>query len=193
MKQLGLTAIGAGVLVMVLLFATSQAHAITRAEVLEGYKAELKQAYNVPSLNPVATAICQLITRRLHPILPDTSQLDYDLDEKQNEYFEKIGTQLDLDKKTRGLVAWRIFRDACRAEVGFYQEATRWNRYRDDVWSKAPTERQRARDRARRIKEGRYRACKSEIVRKGGFNSFDERDNEIDKVCGPEPPGCLHC
>lgn len=185
--------IAASAVVLGGLLIDQEAHAITRAEILEGYITELKPAYNDPSLSPAVTAICQLVVRRLHPTLPDTSQLDYDLDEKQNEYFEKIGTQLDLDKKTRGLVAWRIFRDACKAEVGFYQEATRWNRYRDDVWSKAPTEQQKARDRARRIKEGRYRACKSEIVRKGGFNSFDERDNEIDKVCGPEPPGCLHC
>lgn len=180
MKQLGLTAIGAGVFVVVLLFATSQVHAITRAEILEGYRAELKKAHNDPSLNPAVTALCQIIARRLHPILPDTSQLDYDLDEKQNEYFEKIAIQLDLDKQTRGLVAWRIFRDACKAEVGFYQEATRWNRYRDDVWSKAPTEQQRARDRA-------YRACKSEIVPKGRSESYYDR--EINKVCGPEPRG----
>ena len=99
MKQLGLTAIGAGVLVIVLLFATSQAHAITRAEILEGYTTELKKAYNDPSLNPAVTALCQIIARRLHSILPDTSQLDYDLDEKQNQYFEKIAIQLDLDKQ----------------------------------------------------------------------------------------------
>lgn len=137
-----LIAIGAGALVLVLMvaFAAQDAHAITRAEILEGYKTELNQAHNDPSLNAVATAICQLIERRLHPILPDTSQLDYDLDEKQNEYFEKIGIQLDLDKKTRGLVTWRIFRDACKVEVGYYQEATRWNRYRDDIWSKVRTQ-----------------------------------------------------
>ena len=140
MKQLGLTAIGAGVLVIVLLFATSQAHAITRAEILEGYTTELKKAYNDPSLNPVATALCQLIARRLHPILPDTSQLDYDLDEKQNEYFEKIAIQLDLDRETRGLVAWRIFQDACKVEAGNYQEPSRWNGWRHDIWSKVRTQ-----------------------------------------------------
>ncbi len=179
MKHLGLAAMGAGAIGLVLLISTSS-QAITRAEILEGYKAELKRAYNVPSLNPAVTALCQLITRRLHPILPDTSQLDYDLDEKQNEYFEKIAIQLDLDRKTRGLVAWRIFRDVCKAEVGFYQEATRWNRYRDDVWSKAPTEQLRARHRV-------YRACKSEIVPKGRSEFYYER--EINKVCGPEPRG----
>ena len=111
-------------------------HAITRAEILEGYKAELKPAYNDPSLNPAATAICQLVARHLHSILPDTSQLDYDLDEKQNQYFEKIAIQLDLDKKTRGLVAWRIFRDACKAEVGNYNEPARWNKWRHDRWKR---------------------------------------------------------
>ena len=109
-------------------------HAITRAEILEGYKAELKPAYNDSSLTPAATAICQLVARRIHSILPDTSQLDYDLDEKQNQYFEKIAIQLDLDKQTRGLVAWRIFRDACKAEVGNYNEPARWNKWRHDRW-----------------------------------------------------------
>ena len=139
MKQLGLTAMGLGAVGLVLLIATSS-KAITRAEILEGYKAELKQAYNVPSLNPAATALCQLIAIRLHPILPDTSQLDYDLDEKQNEYFEKIGIQLDLDKKTRGLVAWRIFRDACEAEVGYYKKPAPWSGWRHDIWSKVRTQ-----------------------------------------------------
>ncbi len=143
MKQLGLTAIGAGAVGLVLLIATSS-QAITRAEILEGYKAELKQAYNVPSLNPAATALCQLIARRLHPILPDTSQLDYDLDKKQNEYFEKIAIQLDLDKKTRGLVAWRIFKDACKAEVGYYQEPAPWNRWSHDFWAAIFTEQKKA-------------------------------------------------
>ena len=78
-----------------------EAHAITRAEILEGYIAELKPAYNDPSLSPAVSAICQIIARRLHPSLPDTSQLDYDLDEKQNQYFEKIGIQLDLDKTNK--------------------------------------------------------------------------------------------
>lgn len=140
MKQLGLTAIGAGVFVIVLLFATSQAHAITRAEILEGYTTELKKAHNDPSLNPAVTAICQVIARRLHPILPDTSQLDYNLDEKQKEYFEKIAIQLDLDRKTRGLVAWRIFRDACKVEAGYYKEPSRWNGWRRDIWSKVRTQ-----------------------------------------------------
>ena len=94
------------IIVMLALFTipliAQDAHAVTRAEILQGYKAELKQAYNDPSLNPAVTALCQLIARRLHPILPDTAKLDYDLDEKQNQYFEKIATQLDLDKKTRG-------------------------------------------------------------------------------------------
>ncbi|MCY4613883.1 MAG: hypothetical protein OXB94_09715 [Nitrospira sp.] len=118
-------------------------HAITRAEILEGYKAELKPDYNDPSLNPAATALCQLIARRLHPTLPDTSQLDYDLDEKQNQYFEKIAIQLDLDKKTRGLVAWRIFRDACKAEVGYYQEPSRWNGWKGN-WIIQETEQEKA-------------------------------------------------
>lgn len=135
MKQLGLTAIGAGVFVIVLLFATSQAYAITRAEILEGYTTELKKAHNDPSLTPAVTAICQLIARRLHPTLPDTSQLDYDLNEKQNQYFEKIAIQLDLDKQTRGLVAWRIFRDACKAKVGYYEELSRYNGWSHDVWT----------------------------------------------------------
>ena len=139
MKQLGLTAMGLGAVGLVLLIATSS-QAITRAEILEGYKAELRQAYNVPSLNPAATALCQLIARRLHPILPDTSQLDYDLGEKQNEYFEKIAIQLDLDRKTRGLVAWRIFKDACKVEAGNYQEPSRWNGWRHDIWSKVRTQ-----------------------------------------------------
>ncbi|MYD31363.1 MAG: hypothetical protein F4201_04460 [Nitrospira sp. SB0677_bin_15] len=145
------------------------AHAITRAEILEGYKTELKPAYNDPSLSPAVTAICQLIARRLHPILPDTSQLDYDLDEKQNQYFKKIAIQLDLDKQTRGFVAWRIFRDACKAEVGYYNRTT---------WSEAPTEQLKARYRV-------YRACKSEIVPKGRSEFY--YDEEIYKVCGPKP------
>ncbi len=147
MKQLGITAIGAGTVgLAVLIFALNaqNAHAITRAEILEGYKTELKRAHNDSSLNPAATAICQLIARRLHPTLPDTSQLDYDLDEKHNEYFEKIAIQLDLDMKTRGLVAWRIFRDACKAEVGYYQEAARWNRWSHDFWAAIFTEQKKA-------------------------------------------------
>ena len=142
MKQLGLTAIGAVAVGLVLLIATSS-QAITRAEILEGYTTELKKAYNDPSLNPAVTALCQIIARRVHPILPDTSQLDYDLDEKQNEYFEKIGIQLDLDKKTRGLVAWRIFRDACKAEVGYYPEPSRWNGWGRN-WVVQETEQEKA-------------------------------------------------
>ena len=125
-------------------FNAQDAHAITRAEILEGYIAELKPAYNDPSLSPAVSAICQLIARRLHSILPDTSQLDYDLDEKQNQYFEKIAIQLDLDKQTRGLVAWRIFRDACKAEVGNYDEPSRWNKWRHDRWSAWETEQETA-------------------------------------------------
>ena len=143
-------------------FIAQDAHAITRAEILEGYKTELKRAHNDPSLNPAATAICQLIARRLHPILPDTSQLDYDLDEKQNQYFEKIAIQLDLDKKTRGLVAWRIFKDACKVEVGNYDEPSRWNRWRHDIWSKVMTQQEqveRDKERARlEAKEAREKA-----------------------------------
>ncbi len=114
---------------------TQDAHAITRAEILEGYTAELKPAYNDSSLKPAVTAICQLIARRLHPILPDTEQLDYDLDNKQNEYFEKIAIQLDLDRETRGLVAWRIFRDACKATVGNYKEPSPLNGWSHDEWA----------------------------------------------------------
>lgn len=141
--------IAASAVVLGGLLIDQEAHAITRAEILEGYTTELKQAYNDPSLNPAATALCQLIARRLHPILPDTSQLDYDLDEKQNEYFEKIAIQLDLDKQTRGLVAWRIFRDACKAEVGNYEEPSRWNKWRDDRWSAWETEQETAKRVAR--------------------------------------------
>lgn len=136
--------IAASVVVLGCLLIDQEAHAITRAEIFEGYVAELKPAYNDPSLSPAVTAICQLIARRVHPILPDTSQLDYDLDEKQNQYFEKIGIQLDLDKKTRGLVAWRIFRDACKAEVGNYEEPSRWNKWRHDLWSAWETEQETA-------------------------------------------------
>lgn len=137
MKHLGLTAIGVSVFALVLLvaFAAQNAHAITRAEILKGYIAELKPAYNDPSLSPAVSAICQLIARRVHPILPDTSQLDYDLDEKQSQYFEKIAIQLDLDKQTRGLVAWRIFRDACKAKVGYYEEPSRYNGWSHDRWT----------------------------------------------------------
>lgn len=122
-----LIAIGSSAVALaVLSFAwiAQDAHAITRAEILEGYKTELRQAYNDPSLNPAVTAICQVIARRLEPIWSDTEQLDYDLDKKQNEYFEKIAIQLDLDRKTRGRIAWRIFRDACKAEVGSYNRST---------------------------------------------------------------------
>ena len=136
--------IAANAVVLGGLLIDQEAHAITRAEILEGYIAELKLAYNDPSLSPAVSAICQLIARRLHPILPDTSQLDYDLDEKQNQYFEKIAIQLDLDKQTRGLVAWRIFRDACKAEVGNYDEPARWNKWRHDRWNAWETEQETA-------------------------------------------------
>ena len=114
---------------------------VTRSEILEEYKTKLKQAYNDPLLNSAATAICQLVARRLHRTLPDTSQLDYDLDEKQNLYFEKIARQLDLDKQARGLVAWRIFRDACKAEVGHYEEKQvgQFEFQTEMVWSKVRT------------------------------------------------------
>ena len=136
--------IAASAVVLGSLLIDQEAHAITRAEILEGYITELKPAYNDPSLSPAVTAICQLIARRLHPILPDTSQLDYDLDEKQSQYFDKIAVQLDLDRKTRGLVAWRIFRDACKAEVGNYEEPSRWNKWRRDRWSAWETEQETA-------------------------------------------------
>ena len=156
-------------------------HAITRAEILEGYKVELKPAHNDPSLNPAATALCQLIARRLHPSLPDTSQLDYDLDEKQNQYFEKIAIQLDLDKKTRGLVAWRIFKDACKVEVGNFHEPSRWNRWRHDSWSKVMTQQEqveRDKERARlKAKEAREKAesAQREAKREAEYQARQER------------------
>ena len=163
------------------------AHAITRAEILEGYTTELKKAYNDPSLNPAVSAICQLIARRLHLILPDTSQLDYDLDEKQNKYFEKIGIQLDLDKTTRGLVAWRIFRDACKDEVGHYVEASRWTGYRHDVWWANNTEKEKVKKNRQIAEWNRWKACERKIINMRGFGSFKERDKAINKTCGPEP------
>ena len=158
-------------------FNAQDAHAIIRAEILEGYKAALKPAYNDPSLNPAVTAICQLIARRVHPILPDTSQLDYDLDEKQNEYFEKIAIQLDLDRKTRGLVAWRIFRDACKAEVGNYEEPARRNSWRRDRWSAWETEQETAQ---RVASEERFKAgfTAEELRERSMFGMYPEVDPE---------------
>ena len=179
MKHLGLMAIGVSVFALVLLvaFAAQDAHAITRAEILEGYTTELKKAHNDPSLNPAVTAICQIIARRLHPILPDTSQLDYDLDEKQNEYFEKIAIQLDLDKQTRGLVAWRIFRDACKAEVGNYDEPGRRNSWRRDRWSAWETEQETA-QRVASEKEFKAQFTEEELRERGRFGMYPQVDPE---------------
>ena len=187
MKQLGLTAIGAGVFVMVLLFAISQAQAVTRAEILEGYKAELKQAYNDPSLKPAATALCKSVGRSFNVFLEDTNNLDYDLDEKQNKYYVDIATQLELDAKVRGKVAWRIFRDVCKAEVGHYVEASRWTGYKHDVWWANNTEKEKVKKKRQIAEWNRWKACERKIINMRGFGSFKERDKAINKTCGPEP------
>ena len=102
--------IAASAVVLGCLLIAQDAHAVTRAEILEPIKTELKKVYNDPSLNPAATALCKVIASRVNPLVPDTSQLDYDLDTKQSQYFAKAATQLELEMKTRGLVVWRIFR-----------------------------------------------------------------------------------
>ena len=121
-------------------FTAQDAHAITRAEIIEEYKGELRQAYNDPSLNPAVTALCKSVARSFTIFLEDTNNLDYDLDEKQNKYYVDMTTQLELDANVRGDVTWRIFRDTCEAEVGSYEEPTRWNGWSHDIWSKVRTQ-----------------------------------------------------
>jgi len=125
-------------------FVAQDARAVTRAEIIEGYKVELRQAYNDPSLNPAVTALCKSVARSFTIFLEDTNNLDYDLDKKQNKYYVDTFTQLELDANVRGKVTWRIFRDACKAEVGYYQEPARWNRWSHDIWAAILTEQMKA-------------------------------------------------
>ena len=167
--------------------------AVTRAEILEPIKTELKKVYNDPSLNPAATALCKVIASRVNPLVPDTSQLDYDLDTKQSQYFAKAAIQLDMEMKTRGLVVWRIFRDACKAEVGFYQRPHRLNRWRSDSWYKVATQQEvafetKCRADIKRLKERKLserRQCRS---RKSGFHECVSA--AIKRMYDAIPQGC---
>ena len=168
--------------------------AVTRAEILEPMKTELKKVYNDPSLNPAATALCKVIASRVNPLVPDTSQLDYDLDTKQSQYFAKAATQLDLEMKTRGLVIWRIFRDACKAVVGFYQRPHRLNHWRSNSWYKVATQQERAFQKNCRVEinrlKARNRSERQQCKNRGGSGKLECISAASQRMKAAIPQGC---
>lgn len=87
---------------------------------------ELKARYSDRSLRPGVSSLCQYITRYQSTYLPDTTKLDYDLEEQHREAWDKtfntikMYAQMYATSNEEEHTVADIFVEECKNHVGHY-------------------------------------------------------------------------